>query len=150
MELSHSWENNFLVSKNQWILRALWSITVHYDIEESLPLVHIQNVSTWTHFLSSYLKFILILSPSSPRFYMWCTSFRFSGWNVTVHSFSIPCKLNASPITIYLIQLQWHKVTHEQWPITNKYISVSKISGFHGGDYEECHPLGCKNPVRTS
>jgi hypothetical protein len=24
------------------------------------------------------------------------------------------------------------------------------ILGFHGSDYEECHPLGFKNPVRTS
>jgi hypothetical protein len=29
-------------------------------------------------------------------------------------------------------------------------IHISKIWGFHGGDYEECHLLGYKNPVRTS
>jgi hypothetical protein len=27
---------------------------------------------------------------------------------------------------------------------------VCKVWGFHGGDYEECHLLGYKNPVRTS
>jgi hypothetical protein len=27
---------------------------------------------------------------------------------------------------------------------------LCKIWGFHGGDYEECHLLGYKNPVRTS
>jgi phosphomannomutase len=26
---------------------------------------------------------------------------------------------------------------------------LCKISGFHGGDYEECSPLGYKNPVHT-
>jgi hypothetical protein len=27
---------------------------------------------------------------------------------------------------------------------------LCKISGFHGGDYEECRLLGYKNPVPTS
>jgi hypothetical protein len=27
---------------------------------------------------------------------------------------------------------------------------VGRIWGFHGGDYEDCHLLGYKNPVRTS
>jgi hypothetical protein len=27
---------------------------------------------------------------------------------------------------------------------------LCKISGFHGGDYEECRLLGYKNPVSTS
>jgi hypothetical protein len=27
---------------------------------------------------------------------------------------------------------------------------LSKIRGFHGGAYEECRPVGYKNPVRTS
>jgi hypothetical protein len=27
---------------------------------------------------------------------------------------------------------------------------LCKISGFHGGDYEECRHLGYKTPVRTS
>jgi hypothetical protein len=27
---------------------------------------------------------------------------------------------------------------------------LCKISGFHGGDYEECRVLGYKTPVRTS
>jgi hypothetical protein len=27
---------------------------------------------------------------------------------------------------------------------------LSKIWGFHGGDYEECRLLGYKNPVRIS
>jgi hypothetical protein len=27
---------------------------------------------------------------------------------------------------------------------------LCKISGFHGGDYEECRLLGYKTPVRTS
>jgi hypothetical protein len=35
-------------------------------------------------------------------------------------------------------------VTSRQQPKT------CKISGFHGGDYEECRLLGCKNSVRTS
>jgi hypothetical protein len=28
--------------------------------------------------------------------------------------------------------------------------TTCKISGFHGGDYNECRLLGYKNPVRTS
>jgi hypothetical protein len=30
------------------------------------------------------------------------------------------------------------------------WIHLCWISGFHGGDYEECHILGYENPVRTS
>jgi hypothetical protein len=30
------------------------------------------------------------------------------------------------------------------------YTKLCKICGFHGGDYEECHLLGYKTPVRTS
>jgi hypothetical protein len=29
-------------------------------------------------------------------------------------------------------------------------IILCKICGFHGSDYEECHLLGYKTPVRTS
>jgi hypothetical protein len=29
-------------------------------------------------------------------------------------------------------------------------LMLCKISGFHGGNYEECRLLGYKNPVRTS
>jgi hypothetical protein len=28
-------------------------------------------------------------------------------------------------------------------------VKLCKICGFHGGDYEECHLLGYKNPIRT-
>jgi hypothetical protein len=36
------------------------------------------------------------------------------------------------------------------WQSDTQQCIGSKISGYHGGDYEECPLLGYKNPVRTS
>jgi hypothetical protein len=51
----------------------------------------------------------------------------------------VPCGLN------YI----WPCVQPRSLPMSNLLFSC-KISGFHGGDYEECRLLGHKNPVRTS
>jgi hypothetical protein len=39
--------------------------------------------------------------------------------------------------------------THITSPLQSRSM-LCKILGFHGGYYEECRLLGCKNPVRTS
>jgi hypothetical protein len=51
----------------------------------------------------------------------------------------------------------WHSASRNTLPCAPPYkedkiiiIFLCKIWGFHGGDYEECHRLGYKNPVRTS
>jgi hypothetical protein len=50
------------------------------------------------------------------------------------------------------------KVTYRNWGIARQFscwncsnsVNTCKISGFHGGHYEECRLLGYNTPVRTS